>query len=452
MCSCASCVPTKPLFPFVHKEDEYRDLISSEASHSIRAAPSASSVSLVDRPTKDTTPDCKVPGIPPNQHTIQRNDLSDDSFNVGFDDSFKSVYLQSSLLLDPLASGDVNNIVDHSTRPTFRDTLYDLGNESQVINNFQTKQTVGLDPSYTSSSCPLDPNSKTDFRSKPAPTKVTKLSSGNDVTENSSNRKVLPPCRVCGNMASGFHYGVNTCEACKGFFRRSLKKGMALQCDSNCFVKGDKRSQCASCRFQRCLTLGMSKMAIKTGRYTHEKRTRDILEVRGLWGPDRPPSGATRQETLYRMLLTGLSKTNKYKCDPETSLASSYINFANSLPLFSTLSHEDQFWLLKSSWLEVLIFGDKLSIGRSSQDHNYQASSFHKLSRLQKNHGRHFERKFADVIRHVTNIRSISEEVERLASEGHRASVIKSCIDVRQGRPSQTRQRPVHMIASPLGN
>ena len=26
---------------------------------------------------------------------------------------------------------------------------------------------------------------------------------------------MLPPCRVCGEKASGFHYGVNTCEACK---------------------------------------------------------------------------------------------------------------------------------------------------------------------------------------------------------------------------------------------
>ena len=25
----------------------------------------------------------------------------------------------------------------------------------------------------------------------------------------------LPPCRVCGDKASGFHYGANTCEACK---------------------------------------------------------------------------------------------------------------------------------------------------------------------------------------------------------------------------------------------
>lgn len=26
---------------------------------------------------------------------------------------------------------------------------------------------------------------------------------------------ILPPCRVCGEKASGLHYGVNSCEACK---------------------------------------------------------------------------------------------------------------------------------------------------------------------------------------------------------------------------------------------
>ena len=26
---------------------------------------------------------------------------------------------------------------------------------------------------------------------------------------------VFPPCRVCGGKASGFHFGVISCEACK---------------------------------------------------------------------------------------------------------------------------------------------------------------------------------------------------------------------------------------------
>ena len=25
----------------------------------------------------------------------------------------------------------------------------------------------------------------------------------------------LPPCTICGESASGLHYGVNSCEACK---------------------------------------------------------------------------------------------------------------------------------------------------------------------------------------------------------------------------------------------
>ena len=32
------------------------------------------------------------------------------------------------------------------------------------------------------------------------------------------NPDTLPPCRVCGEKASGLHYGVNTCEPCKVCF------------------------------------------------------------------------------------------------------------------------------------------------------------------------------------------------------------------------------------------
>lgn len=30
-----------------------------------------------------------------------------------------------------------------------------------------------------------------------------------------SSGTILPPCKICGDKASGFHYGANTCEACK---------------------------------------------------------------------------------------------------------------------------------------------------------------------------------------------------------------------------------------------
>ncbi|ESO12854.1 hypothetical protein HELRODRAFT_62910 [Helobdella robusta] len=72
---------------------------------------------------------------------------------------------------------------------------------------------------------------------------------------------MLPPCRVCGEKASGLHYGVNTCEACKAFFRRNLQRGAGYKCLENnkCLILPGKRSSCSACRFNKCLALGMCK-------------------------------------------------------------------------------------------------------------------------------------------------------------------------------------------------
>lgn len=96
---------------------------------------------------------------------------------------------------------------------------------------------------------------------------------------------LLPPCRVCEEKASGWHYGANTCEPCKGFFRRcivKMKKKEEYKClkDKKCKLGGGKRMSCSFCRYQKCLAVGMSHDAIKIGRYTHEKRTSNIKEIK----------------------------------------------------------------------------------------------------------------------------------------------------------------------------
>jgi len=37
------------------------------------------------------------------------------------------------------------------------------------------------------------------------------------------NASLDEPCPVCGDKVSGYHYGLLTCESCKGFFKRTVQ-------------------------------------------------------------------------------------------------------------------------------------------------------------------------------------------------------------------------------------
>ncbi|NXR48029.1 VDR protein, partial [Hippolais icterina] len=81
-------------------------------------------------------------------------------------------------------------------------------------------------------------------------------------------------CGVCGDRATGFHFNAMTCEGCKGFFRRSMKRKAMFTCPFNgdCHITKDNRRHCQACRLKRCVDIGMMKEFILTDEEVQRKR------------------------------------------------------------------------------------------------------------------------------------------------------------------------------------
>uniref|UniRef100_UPI00398EFAE7 hepatocyte nuclear factor 4-beta-like n=1 Tax=Pristiophorus japonicus TaxID=55135 RepID=UPI00398EFAE7 len=75
-------------------------------------------------------------------------------------------------------------------------------------------------------------------------------------------------CSICGDRATGKHYGASSCDGCKGFFRRSVRKNHVYSCrfSRQCVVDKDKRNQCRYCRLKKCFRAGMRKEAVQNER------------------------------------------------------------------------------------------------------------------------------------------------------------------------------------------
>ncbi|KPP68409.1 peroxisome proliferator-activated receptor gamma-like [Scleropages formosus] len=97
--------------------------------------------------------------------------------------------------------------------------------------------------------------------------------------EDPSSATLNIECRVCGDKASGFHYGVHACEGCKGFFRRTIRLKLVYdRCDLRCRIHKKSRNKCQYCRFQKCLMVGMSHNAIRFGRMPQAEKEKLLAE------------------------------------------------------------------------------------------------------------------------------------------------------------------------------
>ncbi|CAJ0953843.1 unnamed protein product, partial [Mesorhabditis belari] len=96
------------------------------------------------------------------------------------------------------------------------------------------------------------------------PAKIRRSSS----SASSRKSRDTEPCGVCGDGAYHIHYGVLTCEGCKGFFKRTVQRGNT---DFTCKKKGCcdisflTRSLCRPCRWKKCLDIGMSPNVVRSG-------------------------------------------------------------------------------------------------------------------------------------------------------------------------------------------
>ena len=69
----------------------------------------------------------------------------------------------------------------------------------------------------------------------------------------------------------GKHYGVYSCEGCKGFFKRTVRKDLTYTCRDNkdCMVDKRQRNRCQYCRYQKCLAMGMKREGEQAGAPQH---------------------------------------------------------------------------------------------------------------------------------------------------------------------------------------
>ncbi|XP_074547532.1 estrogen receptor 2b isoform X2 [Halichoeres trimaculatus] len=214
-------------------------------------------------------------------------------------------------------------------------------------------------------------------------------------------------CAVCHDYASGYHYGVWSCEGCKAFFKRSIQGHNDYICPATnqCTIDKNRRKSCQACRLRKCYEVGMMKCGVRRERCSYRgtrhrrgglqprdptgrglvrvglgSRTQRHLHLEGPLAPVAPlpqmshvhNAAMSPEEFIMRImeaeppeiyLMEELKKpfTEASMMMSLTNLADKelvlMISWAKKIPGFVELCLTDQIHLLKCCWLEILMLG-----------------------------------------------------------------------------------------------
>ncbi|KAF7690266.1 estrogen receptor 2a [Silurus meridionalis] len=201
-------------------------------------------------------------------------------------------------------------------------------------------------------------------------------------------------CAVCSDYASGYHYGVWSCEGCKAFFKRSIQGHNDYICPATnqCTIDKNRRKSCQACRLRKCYEVGMMKCGMRRDRGSYNRggaQQRRVVRspARAVVSSQRQLERKAAQPTRVKEVFSSTLSSEELiarimEAEPPeiylmkdvkkpfteanvmmslTNLADKelvhMISWAKKIPGFVELSLFDQVHLLECCWLEVLMLG-----------------------------------------------------------------------------------------------
>ncbi|XP_051556101.1 nuclear receptor subfamily 2 group F member 6-like isoform X2 [Myxocyprinus asiaticus] len=203
---------------------------------------------------------------------------------------------------------------------------------------------------------------------------------GSDMEAGEDDKGCVVDCVVCGDKSSGKHYGVFTCEGCKSFFKRSVRRNLNYTCRSNrdCQIDQHHRNQCQYCRLKKCFRVGMRK-EVQRGRIppSHSSLSPSTTPVGGntVSGVNEFYNGQPVSELIAQLLRAEPYPNSRFShqysqqmqggggstmgidsiCELAARLLFSTIEWARNIPYFPELPVSEQVALLRLSWSELFI-------------------------------------------------------------------------------------------------